>query len=232
MAGGIFHDLVNPLTALSLNLNELKNSKPKEFAAVNNYLEQALKASGRIDGFVAALRKQIQTEETKKFFSLKNELDQSIQLLDYKARKANVRIKFMPEEDIQIYGSPLKFSQIITNLISNAVDAYADIGKNEDRRREVLVKLYKTGSTANLLVHDWGCGIPKENITKIYDPFFTTKNKNDGMGIGLSTAKNIIEKDFGGSIDIQGRENQATIFLVHFPIAGEAQEGGQLKIYN
>ncbi|MBU4421374.1 GHKL domain-containing protein, partial [Patescibacteria group bacterium] len=225
MAGGIFHDLVNPLTALSLNLNELRNSKPKEFAVANTYLEQALKASGRVDSFMVALREQIQKEETKKFFSLKNELNQSIQLLDYKARKANVQIKFLPEENIETYGNPLKFSQIALNLISNAIDAYAGINIGEDRRREILIKLYKSGENASLLVHDWGCGIPKENLAKIYNPFFTTKSKENGMGIGLSTTKNIIEKDFGGSIDVQGRENQATIFLVHFPITCEAREG-------
>jgi signal transduction histidine kinase len=73
-----------------------------------------------------------------------------------------------------------------------------------------------------MTVSDNGAGIPAENLTKIFEPFFSTKivpsTDGGGLGIGLASIKNITEKDFQGKIFVASRLNQGTIFAVCFPL--------------
>lgn len=100
-----------------------------------------------------------------------------------------------------------QIQQIIINLILNSIQATADGGK-------VYIKTIRNGNSVDLTIKDTGCGIPQENLDKIFEPLFTTKPK--GIGLGMSIVKMLIEKH-GGHIHIQSRMNIGTTVTVTFP---------------
>ncbi len=219
MTAGLFHDLVNPLTMVSLNLERLQaQDVGGRKSRVNNtkkLVGRAVSGTKHMEEFVKSVRKQIQKQEVKKIFSLNKEISQAIKLLDHKARKSQVKLYFVAKKQLYTYGNPLRFNQLVTNLVTNAIDACEKLGRKKDQK--VIISLLKKNSKAILIVQDFGCGIPKKNIKKVFDPFFTTKSIEKGTGIGLSICKNIVEKELEGKIEIESKEKQGTTFTVRFP---------------
>jgi len=222
LSAGLFHDLMNHLTSVSLNMEKVKSNHGGKdgIMKTKSYLDKAIGAAGRMENFVIAVREQISKQKNRILFSLTKEIEQAIQVLAYKAQKADVRINFFALENIQIFGDPIKFNQVATNLIANAIDAYATMNKEtavNNKNREVVLCLSEKNGIINLSVEDWGCGIAQENINKIFESFFTTKNLKGGIGIGLSLTKKIIKKDFRGSIEVESEDNKGSKFVIKFP---------------
>ena len=216
LSSGLFHDLVNPLTAISLHLERIGNMDKKGLAETRVHLAQAVAATRRMENFIIAVRKQIAKQGEKILFCLNEETAQIVELLSYYSKKAGVEIAFYPAQDIRTFGDPIKFSQVVSNLLTNAIDAYGEI-ESFGKIREVLLNLTLKDNIIHLRVRDWGKGIPLEQINKIFEPFFTTKDMGKGLGIGLSIVKNIIERDFRGTVKIESRPGEGTIFSVKFP---------------
>lgn len=219
MAAGFFHDLVTPLTTVSLNVERLQ-ARSKDVKQLNSNMGPLLKraASGtrRMKSFVQAVRKQIQKQEEKVVFSLNREIIQSLDVLNYKAKSIRVKLHFVYPKTIRTYGNPLRFNQLITNLVSNAIEAYEGVRRRKNR--EVIIKLARQNKRVILEVQDFGCGIPKKNLGKIFDPFFTTKSAEKGTGIGLSICKDIAKEEFGGKIKVESKQGKGTTVIAEFPI--------------
>lgn len=171
-ASGIFHDLANPLTVVSLNLNLLNAQKeiikPEELTRAQVLLERALVATKRLENFVQTARRQLQNQEELLNFSLPEEIKQATQFLEHKAVEAGARIFFTYPEEIKMFGSPVKFNQIITNLVSNAIDSYEGTQK---KVRKVKIRLLKTDHHIIVEVKDHGKGISRQNLRRIFEPF-------------------------------------------------------------
>lgn len=221
LSSGLFHDLINPLNAVALNVEKAKDqeSKGTGLAEASLYLDKAIAATAKMGDFVAAVRKQIMNKENRAIFSLTGEIRQVIDILSYKALKAKVRIFFSSTGDVQTVGDAIKFSQVALNLVVNAIEAYPAVVRSQDsqnEKREVHIVLREDEGRINLSVKDYGVGISQENQNKIFEPFFTTKD-DSGMGIGLPMIKRMIEKDFGGTISFESSEGAGAIFIIEFP---------------
>ena len=109
----------------------------------------------------------------------------------------------------------------MTNLIANAIDAY-HLSHDEKslNNHEVKISSYKKDQLVYVEVEDHGEGIEKENLEKIFEPFFSTKN-DQGMGIGLSLTRDIIEKSFKGKIRVESKRGQGAKFIVELPLVSE-----------
>jgi len=217
LSSGIFHDLVNPLMAVSLNLENMneatKNPGANQIDNARQSLDEALIASRRMGGLIASIRKQIARESSLKRFLAKEEIAQVIQILGYKARKAGVEISFNSSSDGEIEGDPAKFGQIVANLIANAIEASED--QNGGR---VTVILKEENGNLEMEVSDNGYGIKEEDKGRIFEAFFSTKSAaGQGLGLGLSSTKNMVEKDFRGTIVFQSEPGKGTSFLVCLP---------------
>jgi two-component system C4-dicarboxylate transport sensor histidine kinase DctB len=105
----------------------------------------------------------------------------------------------------------VKFHQLVSNLVANAIDAYEGIPLE---RRIVQVLLSKQGKKAKFVVKDDGAGINPEHLAYIFDPFFTTKTVDKGTGIGLMIVKRVVEEDFGGTISVASTRRTGTVFTV------------------
>ncbi len=217
LSSGIFHDLINPLTAVSLNLEQISIDNENKISSAKSYLGQALIATRKMEDLIASIKKQIQRKSDLKTFSLNKEIEQTIQILSYKARQANVQVNFIANQELFLYGDAIKFGQIIINLIGNAIEA-CEQGDMEENKVEI--KLESKKDQILLTVSDNGCGINSKNIDKIFEPFFSTKQKSDrGLGLGLSSTKNLIEKDFRGTIEVNVDSN--TTFVITLPLKND-----------
>lgn len=135
-----------------------------------------------------------------------------VSVLSYKAKKAGVEIRCELLTSQLIFGNPLKLHRIIANLLSNAIDAYDKVTISPTPKL-VTLTLTKELTNSLITVSDNGSGISEEQKIHIFEPFFTTK----GMGIGLSSTKNIVEKDFHGTISFICTPGTGTSFTVRIP---------------
>lgn len=230
LSSGIFHDLINPLNALVISVEKIKD-QDKSTNTINEtktYLDSAVLAARKMEDMISAVRKQITKQENNSMFSVNDEIKQVISVLAYKALKAGVEITFSSKDDIETFGDATKFNQAALNLVANAIESYMSNGtleKTVNIRQKASVALRKDGENAVFTVCDFGAGIPEENLEKMFEPFFSTKNGN-GMGIGLSMVKRIVEKDFGGLIEAESVRGRGTVFTVVFKIKkdGDRQE--------
>ncbi len=213
ISSGIFHDLINPLTAVSLNLEQIKTQADSRILDAKSYLNQALLATHKMESLISSIKKQINRENTISLFSPKQEIEQISQILAYKANKANVEIIRLNIQEIKIEGDAVKFGQVILNLLANAIEAC-----EEAKTRNVVIIVSEQETTITISVNDSGNGILPENLAKIFTPFFSTKAASGrGLGLGLASTKNIVERDFSGQIKVSSEIKRGTDFIVIIP---------------
>ncbi|MDB4984245.1 MAG: hypothetical protein JWM20_424 [Patescibacteria group bacterium] len=222
LSAGIFHDLMGPLTTVVSSVGELER-KPEHLPEVKAYLERAVVASRRLGDFIGTVRKQIRPSAMEELFSLNKELREAVDILKYRSREVGVTLSVVDKKELRVFGNPLRFHQICVNLISNAIDA-CETAKNSrgdllGHQSAIHINLSKMDKNAQLKITDRGCGIPESLHAKIFDSFFTTKDYSKGMGLGLSTTKEIVENDFGGTIAVTSMENQGSTFTILIPLS-------------
>lgn len=220
VASGIFHDLRTPLNLVSLNLETvLENNKNKvDLVNIHKYIHRAIYGTRRLESFIRAARKQLQNSQEIKVFSISREIYQVIQILTYRLKESHITLKYSHQKYIKTYGNPIKFHQLTTNLINNAIDAFKNVKRNNNLL--IHIDLYQKDNTIYFIVKDNGTGIAETYKDKIFDPLFTTKNSTTNIGLGLSITKDIIEKDFHGRIDLDTKNG--TRFIIQFPVRTSA----------
>lgn len=214
LTSGLFHDLVSPLTAISLQIEELKiqHNHPKR---IQNLVDQAFHATKHLETFLKNIRKQIQNQEEKETFSLGDEIQQALLIVAHQADKFNIRITTHLPKMSLFFGNPMKFHQMVVNLLTNAIDAYEEL----PGEKHIEIHLKQVGNQWELQVIDFGVGIPEDQKQYIFEPLFTTKKSSKGVGIGLCIVKYKIEKEFGGTIELCDTIPRGTTFILRFPHA-------------
>ena len=216
LAQGLFHDLMNPLTALSLNLSQIKTGNDKDIDKLNDYIDGAKAAASNIDKLILSTRNYFQHKVEKTSFSIVDELNCLKQIVKFKAEKAGVKLIFQESNDSTIYGNKTRFSQLIANLVLNAIEAYDQTkGKNE---KEVVLKFGENKNRVVITVSDRACGMSSSVLQKIFKPFFSTKDAKGNIGIGLSMCKDIVEAEFMGKIEVESKVDEGTEFRITLPL--------------
>jgi len=212
LAGGIFHDLVNPLAALSLNIDRIADTAGR--STLSQDVARAKKAASHMQKLMESMRKHLSREGSKELFAVKQVLKETCQMLTSYAKARGVRISVRASAPSHVYGDPVAFAQVMTNLVSNAIHAYP-LGK--EGNREVVMELENAKEGVYIHVRDEGSGIAPDHLPQIFEPFFTT-NAPNGMGIGLPLAKRIIEKDFGGTLSVNSEVGKGSTFTIYLPV--------------
>ncbi len=155
-------------------------------------------------------------EEPQDFIDLDSALEARLPQLQSLAAERQVNLRFDPQgAGSLVYGRKEDLVWVAEQLIRNAAEASSP-GKT------IRVETHSDGEGYHLIVRDEGPGIAEENLSKVFTPFFSTKQK--GTGLGLSVCKKIVS-DHGGSIDVESRTGQGTTFHVVLPPAfGEREE--------
>lgn len=219
LASGLFHDFMTPLNIVSLSLENMKSQTKKgisqdEIDDIQQHLQRAVYGTQRLERFIAIARRQLQNTKTFETFSLTKEVKEAIQLLHYSASEVKVAITFKNPQEISYYGNPLRFNQVITNLLTNALDACHE----SDKKDGITIELFQKHSKIFLIVTDCGNGIKRKDRDQIFNPLFTTKTGSKHMGFGLYIIKDIVENDFHGTISLTSNQEKGTSFTVEFPI--------------
>ncbi|WLD58923.1 response regulator [Salinispirillum sp. LH 10-3-1] len=162
----------------------------------------------RIGEIVKSLKVYAHPEEDKLVRTDFKELLLSIEKLLMGNVKNRVSLQLeLPEESVHVMAISPKLVQVFINLVMNAVQSI----KHDQGR--VLVKLHRVGAYAQVDVTDNGSGIAPTELTRIFDPFYTTKEVGEGTGLGLSVSKAIVEKH-GGHLSVQSQLGEGSLFRV------------------
>lgn len=208
MIGNIAHQWRQPLNALMLLIQTFKvksqNGKlTQEF--IDMQVEDGLKIAQRMSQTIEDFRNFFNSSNNKECFNLKENIRDSISLVDAFLKQNEITISLECADDIMLCGYKSAFSQVILNLIKNAEDVLnereifpAKIGIVVEKFKENDIKEY-----VKILLMDNGGGIKLDDIHKVFEPYFTTKHKSVGTGIGLYMSKQIIEKQMQGSIEVR-----------------------------
>jgi two-component system NtrC family sensor kinase len=114
------------------------------------------------------------------------------------------------DTSIEIFTSRIDFSQALLALLRNAIESMGGTG-------ELAIEAHREQGYIILDVIDTGCGIPKEEISRIFRPFYTTKDKNEHSGLGLNIAGEILKK-FGAEITMDSTPSQGSVFSIRYPL--------------
>ncbi|HOX10693.1 MAG TPA: ATP-binding protein [Candidatus Moranbacteria bacterium] len=219
ISSGLFHDLINHITFLFFDIEKANDAGEKEHTQTKEYLKQANETKDLLVEYIEAVKKQFQNQKVDSLFSMKKEILNITKLLNYKLTTEKVKINLKGDFDIITYGNDVRFNHVIINIILNALDAYEISDEGE---KEIDVKLDRLGKKAIISIEDWAGGISEDIQEKIFEPFFTTKGPQKGTGIGLTTVKNIVENDFGGTIKVESVWGQGSKFIIEIPIRDES----------
>lgn len=217
MAGGVAHEINNPLAVISLNASqmiELIEDPEINKGELKIFAEKILKTTTRIDRIVKGLKSFARGGEIDPFIStsIKSIIENTLELCSEKLKKHSVDLRLKNIVDISIECRESQIGQVLLNLISNSVDA---IDKLEDKWIEIEVK--DLDGYIVLDVTDSGNGIPDDVAEKIMQPFFTTKDVGKGTGLGLSISKGIIESHKGRfRLDRKSPHTKFSILLPKF----------------
>ncbi|MDD6056476.1 MAG: HAMP domain-containing sensor histidine kinase [Helicobacteraceae bacterium] len=203
MIGNIAHQWRQPLNALMLLIQAFKikahNGKlTQEFVdiQVNEGLKIAKKMSQTIEDF----RNFFNTTSSKESFNLKENIKDSISLVDAFLKQNEISISVDCSDNLELVGFKSAFSQVLLNLIKNAEDV---LKERNITPAKIKITAEATCDFVKILFMDNGGGIRLTDIQKIFEPYFTTKHKSVGTGIGLYMSKQIIEKQMQGSIEVR-----------------------------
>lgn len=208
MSASLLHDLANPLTAVSLNFGQLENGNNTD---TMNYVRDGIT---HMEQYVQSARRQLRSQGDVREFDSKEEILKVVSFLASKAKHHKVKLECDLASGAKLKGDITKFSQVTSNLIANAIDAYSGLSMSKGRVVRVNTKVNKAGDTLTLSVSDEGVGIAKKDLERIFDPFFSTKSSDRGTGIGLTITKRIVEEDFKGKLYVDSTKQEGTSFTV------------------
>jgi len=159
------------------------------------------------------------SDDEKRLFELEKSIQETIQIFDFQATKNRILLHTELEESLFLNGDMGKFNQALLVLFSNAKDAF--LSRNSINRT-IEIKTKSVEERVIISIQDNAGGVSEKIMDKIFEPYFTTKFKDKGTGIGLSMTYNIIDK-MGGKIDIKNH-NDGALFTIILPKENETKD--------
>ena len=214
MIGGVAHELNNPLTSI-LGVSELlqdtetNETSRKQLAMLQ---QQARRAADIVQNLTYFARPPA---PGKSRINLVEVVERTLNLHAYSLRKNNITLDFLKESVPYALGDPHQLMQVFLNLILNAEQAIREVRDKGTLR----IRLGKGDNCVWVSFQDDGPGIPKESMSSIFDPFYTTKRPGRGTGLGLSICKSVM-KEHNGSIEAANMPSGGAVFTVTLPVAG------------
>jgi len=225
LAGGIAHDFNNLLTVImgNITLSQMKLGKHSE---IIRYLKDAEKASlmakdiaYKFLTFSSGVSPILQSENVREV------IVNTVQIaMSGSPVKRHIKI---PDDLWKVYCDLTQFQQALTNVLLNVKDAMPQGGNLYVKAENVRVMqgeipVFEEGDYVRIMIVDEGCGIPEEHLSKIFDPYFSTKERSTqkGMGLGLTITYSIM-KNHGGYIDVKSRPGKGTTVELYFKVANK-----------
>ncbi len=201
MIGNIAHQWRQPLSIISTSASGLRMSKEfntlddKTFDdTINNILNNTTFLSQTIDDFKNFI---LQNKELV-HFDLEHLIEKTLVLIEASLKGNHIEVLTEVEKEVSLFNYENELNQVLINIINNSKDALKE--NNPDNERFVFIKAYKDNENAIIKVRDNGAGIQDEIIHQIFEPYFTTKHKSQGTGLGLYMTHKLMVESLGGTI--------------------------------
>lgn len=220
LAAGIAHEINNPVAIMVEEAGWIQDLLSEDNPATAENLTEIERASTQIK-IQGSRCKEIthkllsfarKTDPTAREVDINELVEEIITLVDQKTRYANVQIETAFDENLPpLWASATELQQVLLNLLNNSVDAMTSSGG------VIKISTKTSDGQIALTVADNGIGIAEANLSRIFDPFYTTKPVGRGTGLGLSICYGIIKK-LGGDIQVQSAKGRGTAFTIILPI--------------
>jgi signal transduction histidine kinase len=218
LTASIAHEINQPLGSILTNAETagaILDSANPDIAELKDIVKDILQDDRRASEVIRRMRSLLKKAPFElKEFDLNDLVRDSVEFLSTLAigRKAELHSVTTPDA-LPILGDRIQLQQVILNLVVNGIDAMRDT-RSEDR--VVGIRTSRFENFAELSVSDRGAGIPEDNLKEVFEPFFTSKA--EGMGMGLSIARTIVEAHHG-RISAENRRDGGAIFLIRLPLS-------------
>ena len=206
MIGVIAHQWRQPLNALGLSIQNLEYNYRDgllDQKFIEKYIDKNIKTIKFMSHTIDDFRDFFKVNKVKERFSVKESVEATFQMQSLYLEKYHISF-VVTGDDLEVEGLRSEFQQVVLNLINNAKDALVE-NRSEERRIEVYLE------EKAVVFMDNGGGISEENMKKIFDSYFTTKE--EGLGVGLYMSKVIIEEKMGGRIQVYSKGDGTVIVL-------------------
>lgn len=223
MAGGVAHEINTPLGTILLlleQIQELMNEHQVDKSTILEFLDKGIKTVDRISKIITGLRtfSREGTTDPMAALPIREVFANTLSLCNEKLKHANIDVHLNEIDiDAQIECRAVQVSQILLNLTNNAYDAISALPE-----KWIRFEVKQLPSATQIWVTDSGSGVPESVRSKIFQPFFTTKEIGKGTGLGLSISKGIMEAH-GGSLSLD-EACKNTRFILSFPPAKAGTE--------
>ncbi len=219
LSAGVAHEINNPLGAILLFshmlLKGLREDDPRrpDFQMIVN---EATRCKNIVRGLLDFAR---QSRVSKAPTDLAALIQDVLAIVDREAAAAGVRVTCAVQEGLPpMMIDETQIKQVLVNLVHNSIDAVTAGGSVR-----ISARVAEPNKTVEIRVADDGCGIPPENLSRVFAPFFTTKEMGKGTGLGLAIAYGIVKMHYG-DISVASEKDKGTTFTVRLPIGRDEEE--------
>ncbi|MCB9091614.1 MAG: PAS domain S-box protein [Halobacteriovoraceae bacterium] len=230
MASNIAHEINNPLTIINGSaalMGKILENHPEDIKnpVLFKKIDDIKSTTTRITKIINSLKNLSRGRQGEELetCTINEVIEDVLSLCKEKMRLNNITFTFQPNgfENQEIDCYRIQLSQVFMNLILNSIDAV--VGTKDMSRHWIKLEINKIGNQMEFLLSDGGPGIPKEYITNVFTPFFTTKPLGKGTGLGLSLSKTIIEEHRGNLRILEDSPNTTFKITIPYQASSAAQ---------
>jgi two-component system NtrC family sensor kinase len=220
MASGLAHEINNPLAIISAeqtNIADLvREMKEAAGPAGAEVLDSARRCLRQVERCAAVTSKMLQfgrqAEAGRRLTDVRPRLEEIVRMMGGQAALRGVELRLEAEASLPLLlVDPTELEQVLANLVHNSLQATDSGGR-------ILVRASRDADAVLLQVADSGCGIPPEDLERVFQPFFTTKPLGEGTGLGLAVCYGIV-RSWGGTIRAESEPGKGTRMIIRLPLA-------------
>ena len=213
LSAGVAHEINNPLNGVINFAQLLKDEEVPRSEFEQQMIDGIIEESERIAQIVRGLLTfaRADTPELRQVH-FADAIKTSIALFGRQFEKEGITVEIDLERDLPlVQADSSRLRQVVVNMISNAYHALKSA--DDDRQKLFRISARRVGEIVRVEFYDTGVGIRREDLNKVFDPFFTTRRETGGTGLGLSISFGIV-RDFGGSIKVESEKGKFTRFVI------------------
>ena len=200
MIGNIAHQWRQPLSVITVLASSLKVKKELDILEEKDYLESynlILETANYLSNTIDDFQYYFSPNKNKNSFNTKNLIDKSLKLSSMEFKEHNINV-IKNIEEFEALNFENELLQVVINILNNAKDELI----KKDAKRYIFIDLFKEDKNIIIKIKDNAGGIDKNVIDRVFEPYFTTKHKSKGTGIGLYMCQEIIVKHIEGTIQV------------------------------
>jgi len=225
MLGNIAHQWRQPLSAISTIASGIRVQKEMGIIIDDKQLDKDLdgivKSTIILSDTIDDFRNFYSQNKHKNKFGIENTIEQVLNLISANIKNKGIELIF-DTQNIELNSYENELIQVILNIMNNAKDALLEI----EGKKYIFVKTKKETNTITIQIYDNARGIKENILNRVFEPYFTTKFKSQGTGIGLYMTKNIIESSLNGQIFVENKEfvfkdkeYKGALFTIKLPLS-------------